>query len=312
MDDAKKPPITSAFGKAFRSIRRRERFLSPALPALKERMFDALTAAAIAKCVDFNVAVNRTRKYQDEEFVFVSSLRGICEDLISLAYMQKNLGSDKEELTSLLIGRALAEGIQTQREFFSANNPFQPVLSPRKDEGQDAALVARRRVREFWAARCITRRDGPTMRDMAADIGLLHTYEYIYFAASNFVHFNPQSLLRMGWGNQEGPFSFSTSNISKYYKDLASFYGSLLFIAYHSAFPASFTTDCSKEAHGILSLIDQVHRWPEIVTFEEMNQKPPLYLLTHAMRRAFSDEGAPKGGILEEVRNLGDRLSNAA
>jgi hypothetical protein len=58
----------------------------------------------------------------------------------------------------------------------------------------------------------------------------------------------------------------------------------------------------------LLDLIEQVHRWPEVVTFEEMNKKPPLYLLTHAMRQTFPEKGAAEG-ILTEVRGFGTRLN---
>ncbi|SFE92130.1 hypothetical protein SAMN02799627_04727 [Methylobacterium sp. 13MFTsu3.1M2] len=145
---------------------------------------------------------------------------------------------------------------------------------------------------------------------MADDIGLLHTYEYIYFAASNFVHFNPGPLLKMGWGPNEGPFAFSAKSMSGYYKMLSSFYGSILFIAYQSAFPESFTTDCAKDVEVLLALIEAMKRWPEIVTFEELNMRTPVYLLTHAMRQAVPEEGKPAGGILAEIRDLGSRLGN--
>jgi Family of unknown function (DUF5677) len=50
----------------------------------------------------------------------------------------------------------------------------------------------------------VNRRDGPTIKDMALEVGLTFTYDYIYFVSSNFVHFNPQGLLRMGWGGMDG------------------------------------------------------------------------------------------------------------
>jgi hypothetical protein len=310
-ESKKRPPITNAFGKVFRSIRRREKFLSPPTAELGNKVFDAMVVAAIAKCVDYNVAVNRARKHRDEQFVFVSGLRGICEDLIYLAYISKNLPNDKSKLMHHLMQRSLAEGVKTQAKFFKANNPFQIVVEYNKKDGQDPAIIARQNVRDIWAEHGSARKDGPTVREMADDIGLLHTYEYIYFAASNFVHFNPQPLLKMGWGPNEGPFAFSTANMSGYYKALSSFYGSILFIAYQSAFPGSFTTDCTKDVKVLLALIEEMYRWPEIVTFEELNMRTPVYLLTHAMRQAVPEEGKPEGGILAEIRNLGSRLGNA-
>lgn len=273
---------------------------------LADRMFEALVAAALAKCTDFNVAVNRARKHADEEFLFVSALRGICEDLISLAYFSRLSVEHRREITELLISQSLAKGLEVQEAFFIANNPFQPVLGASSREAAQYPS-ARKAVRAFWAAHGASKKDGPTIKDMASEIGLTFTYDYIYFASSNFVHFNPQAILRMGWGDMENPFRFSVTHISAYYKALASFYGAILFIGYHSTFSSQFHTSCEPEIASLLDLIEQVHRWPEIVTFEEMNQKPPLYLLTHAMRRAFPEGGAPEG-ILAEVRGLGKRL----
>jgi hypothetical protein len=303
--------ITSAFGAIFRRIRRREPFASPPIDQLADRMFEALVAAALAKCVEFNVAANRVRRHTDEEFVFVSALRGICEDLISLVYFSKMPVEKRKEITTLLIARTLAKGLEVQRAFFESNNPFQPVLGPPKAEGTQlsSSLATRQALREFWAGQGTKQKDGPTIKDMASEVGLTFTYDYIYFASSNFVHFNPQALLRMGWGDLEQPFRFSVSHIRAYYKALASFYGAILFIGYHSAFWSSqFRVSCERDVASLLDLIEEVPRWPEVITFEEMNKKPPVYLITHALRRVVPEEGAP-GGILAEVRGLGTRLN---
>jgi hypothetical protein len=96
--------------------------------------------------------------------------------------------------------------------------------------------------------------------------------------------------------------------VSVYYQAISTFYGAILFIGFHSAFALShFDTACENEITSLLELIDEFHRWPEVVTFEEMNQKPPLFLLTHAMRKAFPEKGAPDG-ILAEVRSLGSGI----
>src|SRR3954471_4631555 len=114
-EEKRKPPITSASGGIFRRIRNREPFASPPVHELGERMFEALVAAALAKCVEFNVAVNRARKHKDEEFVFVSALRGICEDLISLTYLSRMSVQSRNNLTKLLIRQTVSKGLETQQ-----------------------------------------------------------------------------------------------------------------------------------------------------------------------------------------------------
>jgi hypothetical protein len=90
--------------------------------------------------------VNRARKYTDEEFLFVSALRGICEDLISLAYFSKMSVENRRKITKLLIEQTVAEGLEVQRAFFEANNPFQPVLAPSKAERRRTYLFAKQCV----------------------------------------------------------------------------------------------------------------------------------------------------------------------
>jgi hypothetical protein len=310
------PPITLGFGTVFRRIRKRESFTSPPLQDLGDKMYDALVAAALAKCVEFNVVINRSRRYDDEDFLFVSGLRGICEDLIYLSYMTRMSPSVRTELVKLLIQLNTAEGLDTQHKFFKANNPFQPVLGPAENRlrsGESASVAARSKFRAFWSRQGSSRRDGPTIKEMAHNLGLTSTYDYVYFAASNFSHFNPQSLLRIGWGAETGPFRFSMKHLSGYYKSLSSFYGAVLFLGFHSAFsPDHFDANCDVEVAKLLELVSQIHRWPELVTFEEMNQKPPLFFLTHAIRQVAQKEtGSSYGAILEEVRGLGGRLEGA-
>jgi hypothetical protein len=309
----RKPPITFAFGSVFRQIIKREHFASPPIPELYGKKYDALIAAALAKCVAFNVVVNRSRRHNDEDFIFVAGLRGLCEDLIYLSYLSTMPSSDREEIIRLIISLNIADGTDVQHDFFRLNNPFQPVLSSETSPtGERASVAARTKFRSFWKAQRSSRRDGPTIKDMANLTGLTSTYDYMYFAASNFAHFNPQSLLRMGWGNEEGPFRFSVAKFNAYYKSLCSFYGSIIFIGFHSAFsPEHFTNDCNADVNKLINLIGQVHRWPEIVTFEEMNLQPPSFFLTHALGRVMAKNDpltTPYGAILEEIRGLRQRL----
>ena len=56
----------------------------------------------------------------------------------------------------------------------------------------------------------------------------------------------------------------------------------------------------------LIELVGHVHRWPEVVTFEEMNKKTHFYLLTHAMSKVMKEEDntIPYGAILHEVQSL--------
>ena len=80
-----------------------------------------------------------------------------------------------------------------------------------------------------------------------------------------------------------------------------------MFIGFEASFGADyFETALDVEINRLVDLIGHVQRWPEIVTFEEMNETPPLYLLTHALGRVVreDDKTVPYGAILREVQAL--------
>jgi len=307
--EAKGVPIERAFLRVFQSVKRKLDFTSAPIDELDDRVLDALIQASVAKCVEFNIVANRIDKRVGPAFVLLSSLRGICEDLIYLTYMSRLGEREADELIGLLLGQNIAKGLAAQQDFFEANNPIQPVLTGGKTMAQAKQTVAeaRDKLRVFWPSVGSAKRDGPTIRDMADDVGLSSTYEYIYFATSNFVHFNPQALFRMGWGPKEGPFTFSIRNMDGYYRSFSGFYGAVLFIGFHASFGAKhFNADLGTEIAQLLELIGHVHRWPEIITLEEMNQKPPLFPLIHALGRVMRehDPTIPYGSILQEVQAL--------
>jgi hypothetical protein len=297
------------FGVIFRRIRKNESLRSGPAEEMRTEMFTMLSKAAISKCLDFNILVNRVGRRPDETFALVSNLRGISEDLISLVYFSRFDRSRVQELIQLLLRLNLVEGVATQAAFFANNNPLQMVFGGgiSRHQAERNISEARGAIREFWGQLGSNKLNGPTIRDMAKDIGLSSTYEYIYYVASNFVHFNPANLLRTGWGDLKGPFDFSLRHMSPYYQAFASFYGCILFIGFHSAFsPQYFTKDLSKEIARLIKLINDVQRWPEIITFEEMNQGRPLFFALHAARKVMQEGGEPMpyGAILKEVRSI--------
>jgi hypothetical protein len=305
----KKPSLERAFLRVFQSVKRKIDFTSAPVAQLKDRMLDALIQAATSKCVEFNLFSNRSDKRAAPAFTLLSSLRGICEDLIVLNFISRLEEEKATKLIGLLIQQNLSKGLSAQQDFFKANNPTQPVLQGGKTSAAANRAVSKVRdeLRAFWAYAGSAKRDGPTIRDMATEVGLSSTYEYIYFANSNFVHFNPQALLRTGWGPQEGPFAFSIHNMGEYYRRFSSFYGAVLFIGFYASFGENhLKADMDDELTRLLELISHVHRWPEVVTFEEMNQEPPPYLLTHALGKVMREEDPkyPYGAILHEVQAL--------
>lgn len=297
----------------FKRIRSRDNFSSPPASELKFRFDEAVFSAAIAKCVDLNVLINSGEIGSKNSFLFIANLRGVAEDLIVLQFLQDQTTESRQTYLTLLQEFSLVSGLLAQVTFFEMNNPFQPVIGGNASALEASRLAGRQSLRAFWKALGEPKKDGPTVRDMAERTGLTSTYNYIYFLSSNFVHFNPHPLLRMGWGPEEGPFEFSVHNFAGYYEDVASFYGAILLLGFYFRIGRQlFSPETEHDIQKILETLDGVPRWPEIVTYEELNRRAPmLHFMAHAMNKVSQESGeqVPYGAILREVRGLSSDLA---
>jgi hypothetical protein len=204
----------------------------------------------------------------------------MCEDLIVLSYIGKMPSKDREELVKALSGEEIATRVKLQDAFFSAIRPQQPVLRLQDPD----TLIALNGA----AARAIWQRHGwpnlskgtmPRVRQIAEKQGLHQLailYDFLYRLTSAGVHFNVQPLLRSGWGNPK-EFVFSARNFHGYFSNYCSLYGRFLFCLYFEFFGAVLRPTANERA-----IVDKIRegvlftpRWPEMVTYEEMNQKPP-------------------------------------
>jgi hypothetical protein len=175
------------------------------------------------------------------------------------------------------MGHELGVRLKSQAEFFKLARPDQPVLSATTEVGK-----LRDEMRALW------QKNGwpnlrnawmPPVRQIAEkhDANVLATlYEYIYRLTSGMVHFNPQVLLRSGWGDPPR-FHFSSENFNDYYLAYARMYGMFLFCLYFELFQSELAAD-----EKTLAVVERIKeglllepRWPEMVTFEEMNQPNP-------------------------------------
>lgn len=135
----------------------------------------------------------------------------------------------------------------------------------------------------------------PQTRQLAERTGVVILYDYYYRLTSKLVHFNPQVLLRSGWGDNLRHPHFSFNNFDQYYKEIAQTYGILLFCLFFE-----FFDDDLRAGDDVDHLVDQLReriltqlRWPELVTWEEMNRRPPedgkLGRLMYALTLRHSD-----------------------
>lgn len=191
-------------------------------------------------------------------FFAAPSLRGICEDFVALRYLQANhKPAQRDELLTHKVHVLVADGVAKQEKFFGNRRPFQPVFSRKLKERPKASL--------------------PPMRHMAEETGLVDIYDFMYAITSDIVHFNPRIISRNAWGDTRGRFQHSVGNFDVYYADFCQTY-SVFFLC---ELVRAFTTELSF-SDGYLTRIGELEhwlaeklRWPEAVTFEEMNAEDP-------------------------------------
>lgn len=236
--------------------------------------------ASFSKCYDFNIAVRES--LDDSRVAFcLPSLRGICEDIIVLGYLNKISRTDKNNLIDKLFAHGTAVRTRIQSQFFEAVRPHQPVLPASRTQEKTTDLEVE--IRTIWRLNGwpnLNRGVMPPTREIAQKQGseiLLCLYDYLYRLTSGTVHFDVPSLWKTGWGESPSSFEFSVWHFNAYYASFARVYGAFLFVCYVELFadllsPSDIELAATDEIRKWLYLFP---RWPEMVTFEEMNITPP-------------------------------------
>ena len=177
---------------------------------------------------------------------------------------------------------------------FRKIRPFQPVF---RREIIDIAQIEYA-VQSFWRKngwpkiQITLRHTHPPVRQIAekSDPGLLDiVYDFIYRLTSGTVHFNPQILFRSGWGSTLKEIVVSPVNMGPYYLAVSQIYGSFIFCLYFEFF-SRFLKPNREEKEAIKELrkhLLSIFRWPEIVTYEEMNTQ--YQILSYGQRLLYID-----------------------
>jgi len=266
----------------------------------KDDPFDIALKAALVKNYDFNSYVARL-KSKSHSFYLTATLRGICEDIIVLKAVYGLPSNDRAEIVTHYQMSNVYEGVKNQGRFFEEFRDTQPVLGI--SEADSKQEEEEQRIAEIYARNGIPGNKGgkPSVRQLAKNRDLLVLYDFLYSATSKWVHFSPQILFRMGWGPENKPdatFTFSTKHFAEYYAQFNLIYGAYLFINFHDSFKTylDFKAEFSGYAEEIRRNIDGIWRWPELVTYEEMNQPAPSPIL-YATLRVAKEEGLLKKEI---------------
>jgi hypothetical protein len=246
----------------------------------RHKLYSLCVKASLSKCFELNLSVQSFSRSKSSFFA-ISALRGICEDLIVLRFMKGFPSSDRDALIRALSRQELASRIKLQDSFFGTFRPQQPVLRLSDVDAEiDASEAAARSIwnRHGWPG--MKKGVTPQIRQIAEKQGahqLAVLYDFLYRLTSAGVHFSVQSLLRSGWGASARDFTFSPRNFHAYFDEYYSLYGAFLFCLYFEFFGSLLRPSARQRA-----VIDEIRRhvlftprWPEMVTFEEMNQRPP-------------------------------------
>lgn len=249
--------------------------------------FRCIVRAAMTKAFEF---ATYTERKHHEPFFLTATLRGICEDLIVLSFLEPL--QDRDDIVLAMISEDVSKALHSQHAFFMKNRSWQPVVSP-PSVFQPSAIKS---LKDFAKAHGWPKNKLPRVYDMANACNLSALYEFMYSATSKWVHCSPHVLLRMGWSgpgekrrvSYETRWSFSTKHFDRYYLDFNRVYSKLLLILLLRRFRSEL--DKPNKVEQLLIEIEKhtsdLLRWPELVTFEELNLSAPGVLQRILMRVA--------------------------
>lgn len=194
--------------------------------------FKSCLVASFSKAIALGDSLFKTTDEEDAYFK-TASLRGICEEIIVMLYIDTILKPDQNKIILHLLSINLAKDLKSQEDFFKINHSMQPVLTSSLYSDIQTPQNA---IATILTQKSINGNKLPPVEQMAQKVGLSELYSYMYRASSNFVHFNPGHLIRMGWGETMKEATFKPSHFYKYYLMFNRFYISYLTIIFCKTF----------------------------------------------------------------------------
>jgi hypothetical protein len=235
--------------------------------------FLCILKAALVKQYEFSQLVLETDK-SEFHFSICSFLRGLCEDIIWLKYLNNAPSEDRNRAIRYITDESIRTHVEKQSNFFSHHRPSQCVLRIREGAQSGEQETIKQEFDLLKSVYCFRGNKWPKVKEMAEKTKLLALYNYLYAVTSSTVHFSPRILGRMGWGDgRSHAFKFSTGHFSEYYCSFYRFYSLYLLATFCTSFSASLECRQDLECHieELIRLIESENRWPESVTPEEMN-----------------------------------------
>ena len=234
--------------------------------------------------------------------------------MIFLVFLSEFPAEDRQLVIENLMQLETEQRLRQQFLFFQKFRPFQQTLGPQNIDA-NKTKEAKEKLCSFWKRSGwpkYNKGDPPPIKEMAQKSAprlLEVVYDFIYRFTSGAVHFQAGWLLRLGWENADKNTTFSSRNMSNYDTSITQIYGAFIMCIYFELFD-SFIHPEQKEKDIINDLrrwLFQFPRWPEMITFEEMNLPVPEsgvypeYLL-RALYTVVMDQGFVSG--TEEILKL--------
>lgn len=244
-----------------------------------ESHFHGVLRAVFIKSFEFARYSNRLKSQKADEgaFFIASALRGITEDLITVKFLMGLSQKHRDEVVLIEMMKGLRKTAAEQAKFFATIRPFQPVLKIR--DNNEEIDSEKQRLTEIGRESGLWKVKGklPPIEQMADKVGFRVVYDYFYRVTSDIVHFNPRIAFRMGWGEDPERGIFTTKNFCRYYLDFSQVYSAFLFCRFCETFQSDlgFSPLFMKSIKKIEERLNDITRWPEAVTYEEMNQRGP-------------------------------------
>ena len=241
-----------------------------------KKLFSSILRASFARAFEFVDLVSTQKSIS--AFFFAPALRSITEDIILLRFLSRFPHEVRQQTLDNMLDLIVADALCKQEAFFLTFRPFQPIL-PAASMDVQKVKKARDELRSFWRNNGWPKlnRDMPQTSQIAEklDPGVIHVvYDFIYRLTSGTVHFNPQVLLRSGWGNVPIETTFSSRNMDPYYLMLSRIYGSYLLCLYFELFgrflrPNKIEKAAVKELRKHLLSVDvpQPKYWPTALIY---------------------------------------------
>ncbi|WP_291152296.1 DUF5677 domain-containing protein [Flavobacterium sp. UBA7680] len=245
----------------------------------EKNQLDVLIHVAFTKSLQLNKILHEQID-NENSFLFLSSLRGICEEIIVLKYIHQEIKeADREAIVKSIFKVSTKKELEQQSIFMKKYRPAQPILNAELSDHIEAEGLE-----DIFKRNGINAKTLPPTFQLAQKVNLEELYNYLYRASCSFVHFNPRVMLRTVWyqNNNTEESNISITNFNKYYFSFCSFYSSYLLGLLYKTFNSKLNIDneSAQIVESIMEIIKNTTHFPELVTFEEFNLQRPETELT--------------------------------